>query len=71
MSDYRVVVADWALGANGQPGDVIALEHVKDDGTLCLVHSTTLPLHLDELQQLAMRHDYIHGNQPPVAPDRA
>lgn len=54
---YRIVPADWALNADGPATDVIALEHVKDDGTLCLVFSTTLGIDLSEAQLCAIEHE--------------
>lgn len=56
-NDYRVVGADWALGPTGGPaGDVVALEHVREDG-LCLVCSTTLGLTFTELAECIAEHE--------------
>ena len=60
MSDhgrYRIVIADWALDASGPAHDVQVLEHVKDDGSLCLVFSTTLGIDLSEAQLAAIHHE--------------
>lgn len=54
---YRVVIPDWALTAGGPARDVLALEHVKDDGSLCLVYSTTLDLDLSDAQIRAIEHE--------------
>lgn len=55
--DYRVVGAPWALGPNGGPaGDVVALEHVREDG-VCLVFSTTLGLTFKEIALCVAAHE--------------
>ena len=59
LEDYHVVVADWAFEvvADGRSrNDVVVLEHAVD-GQLCLVYSSTLPIGLPELGELAAKHD--------------
>lgn len=56
-SEYRVVGAPWALGASSYPaGDVVALEHVHEDG-ICLVWSTTLGMSLDAIIVASDTHE--------------
>lgn len=57
LANYRVVIADWALGADGRAGDTLALEHIKADGSLCLVGSTTLDMRLSDLFEDQRRHE--------------
>lgn len=56
MGRYQIVNAEWAL-----PRDVTAVEHVKNDGTLCLVYSTTIPIPLDGLVAMCEQHDSTCG----------
>lgn len=57
VNHYRVVGADWAVGADGRPtGDVVALEHVKEDGTVCLIGSSTLGFTPEQIGQGVAAH---------------
>lgn len=63
---YRVVVADFALDPStpcGKAHDTTALEHVKPDGSLCLVWSTTYPMDLADILRAMGKHD-ANGCRP-------
>lgn len=53
---FQIVIAHWVLDAHGPAHDVLALEHVKDDESLCLVYSTNLPLDLSDAQVMSIDH---------------
>jgi hypothetical protein len=53
-SAYQVSVADWAIPP------ALALEHVRNDqGDLCLVWSTTLPMVLDDIHAAVTDHEKV------------
>lgn len=52
LDRYRVVNPDWMI-----PRDGIALEHVNDEGKLCLVACSSLPRTLVEMMGAAERHE--------------
>lgn len=59
---YRVVVADFALDPSqpcGKAHDTLALEHVREDGGLCLVGSTTLGMELVDINQAILTHQVV------------